>query len=234
MAKIIDLIEYFKKYPVFDNTILMNRLDKSREYTNLSLYRLRKNYGVIRIEKNKYTVYKDPFLIASRIVWPSYISLWSALSYHNLTEQIPHDIWVITTRNKKNIEFIDTNIRFVKIRTKNFFGYEKIRHGNFEIFVAEAEKAIIDSALLNKISFSELRDIFLNHIGDLRIYKLLSYLKRGGNKSLIKRFGFLCESCGRDYYRVMRRYIDPTYVRLDNSKESVGKKNKKWRLIINA
>ncbi len=126
MAKIIGNMEYLKKYPVFDNLILENKLDKSKGYINLFLYRLTKRKLIIRIEKNKYTVFNDPFLIASKIVWPSYISCWSALNYHHLTEQVPSDIWVVTTRSKKDIKFSNTKIRFVKIKTNYFLDMTKL------------------------------------------------------------------------------------------------------------
>lgn len=234
MTKIIENLEYFKKYPVFDSLVLRNKLDKSREYTNLFLYRLTKRKLIMRIEKNKYTVFDDPFLIASRIIWPSYISCWSALNYHHLTEQVPSDIWVVVTKNKKDIKFSNTNIRFIKIKTNCFFGYNKVKYCNLDIFIANPEKAIIDSILLGKISFSEVKDIILSNVKRIKIRKFLSYLVRIGNKSLIKRFGFLFESIGRDYYRTLKRYIDATYIPLDYSKKTIGEKNKKWRLIINA
>ena len=96
MAKTHELLEYLKRYPVFSNIALKNRLNKSDEYVGLLLHRLSKRGLIFKIEKNKYTLSKDPFLIASRIIWPSYISCWSALKYHNLTEQVPQDITIIT------------------------------------------------------------------------------------------------------------------------------------------
>ena len=234
MTQIIEILEYLRNYPLFDNITLSNKLNKGKKYTNLFLYRLIKKKRIFRIEKNKYTVYDDPLLIASRIRWPSYITCWSAIKFHNLTEQIPNYIWVGIKRYKKPIEFFNTKIIFVKINNNNFFGYEKLRYNNFEIFMAEPEKAIIDSMLLKKVSYSEIRDIISSNLGKLSINKFLKYLKRIGNKSLIKRFGYLFESLGKDYHDKLKKYIDATYISLDFSKKKVGEKNKKWRLIINA
>ena len=50
---------------------------------------------------------------------------------------------------------------------------------------------------------------------------------------IIKRFGYLFESLGKDYYDKLKKYIDATYVSLDCSKKIVGGKNEKWRLVIN-
>ena len=234
MTQIVEVLEYLKKYPVFDNTIVQNKLDKSRDYTKLFLYRLKKKGYINKIEKNKYTLFTDAFLIASRIVWPSYISCWSALNYHNLTEQIPHVISVVTTRNKKSIKFNGVQIYFIKISKNNFFGYERFKYDNFEIFVADIEKSIIDSALLRKASFSEIMEIISNNIKEIRINKFLQYLKKTNNKSLIKRLGYLFEDLGKDYYSQLKKFVDATYIPLDYSKKIKGKKNKKWRIIINA
>lgn len=233
MSKTIDVLEYLRKYPIFDAVILNNKLNTSNKYINLYLHRLKNDKKIFKIEKNKYTLYKDPFLIASRIVWPSYISCWSAVKYHNLTEQIPHDIWVITTKYKKDIIFDNVTIRFIKTKKSNFFGYNKIKYSNFEILMADSEKAIIDSALLRKVSFSEIKEIVLNNIKAFKTNKFLHYLKKINNKSLIKRFGYLFELLGKDYYGRLRRYIDAVYIPLDYSKRKEGKRNDKWKLIIN-
>ena len=234
MTKIIENLEYLRKYPVFDSLTAGDKLDKNRGYTNLFLHRLAKRKLIRRIEKNKYTLFDDPFLIASRIVWPSYISCWNALSYHKLTEQVPSDIWVVATKSKKYIKFDSTKIRFVKIKTNCFFGYDKVRYQNSDAFIANPEKAIIDSFLLRKISFSEVKEIIFANIKRIKTRKFIDYLIKIGNHSLIKRFGFLFETIGKDYYNALKRHIDAVYIPLDYSKKPIGKKNEKWRLIINA
>lgn len=234
MVKTIELLNYLKKYVVFDTLVLENRLNKNRKYTNLVLYRLNKSGWIHKIERNKYTVYEDPFLLASHIIWPAYISGWNALKYYSLTEQVPHNISVLTTKNKKNIKLDNVKIIFKKVRAKILFGYDKIKYDNFWIFIANPEKAIIDSALLRLVSFSEIKEIIINNRKRLRINLMLRYLKMIENKSLIKRFGYLLDSLGKDYYRLLKKFIDTTYVPLDYSKKNIGKKNKKWRVTINA
>ena len=234
MANAIELLEYLRKYPTFDNAVVRDKIGKNSRYTNLLIHRLRKRGLIQKIERDKYTVFKEPFLIASRIVWPSYISCWSALKYRNLTEQVPHEITVVTAVNKKAVTFANTKIRFVKLSPKAFFGYEKVRYDGFEIFVADADKSIIDSALLREVSFSELKEITLNNKGAINIGKFMRYMKRVGNKSLIKRFGYVFENMGKDYYGRLRRFVDATYIPLDYSKKPTGIKNEKWRLVINA
>ncbi len=225
-------LEYLKNYPVFGVKALRKKI--SNRYKNLYFHRLWKKGLIIRVEKNVYTLYKDPFLIASRIVWPSYISCWSGLDYHHLTEQVAYDIFVVTPRYKKPIVFQNTTINFILTKSKNMFGYEKIEYKGFEIFVADKEKSIIDSALFKRVSFSEISEIIKDNIKVLDIKKFLSYLRQIGNKSLIRRFGYLFDKLGKDYHSQLRKYIGREYTPLDYFRGKKGTKNNKWRIIKNA
>ncbi|MFH1182227.1 MAG: hypothetical protein V1702_04670 [Candidatus Woesearchaeota archaeon] len=234
MANTIELLDYFRKYPVFDSATVKNKTGKSDSYANLLIHRLKKRELILQIERDKYTVFNDPFLLASRLVWPSYISCWSALKYHNLTEQVPQEITVVTTASKKAILFENSKIRFIKLRPPVFFGYGKEKFEGFDIFVADAEKALIDSALLGEVSISEIKEILENNIKELNLGRLVAYLKRVGNRSLIKRFGYLLESMGKDCFKSLRKFIGDMYVQLDRSKAAGRNKNEKWRVVVNA
>ena len=233
MIKSFNIYENLKKYAVFDTKILNYFLNKSQSYANLFRYRLKKNFKLFKIEKNKYTVYNNPFLIASRIIWPSYMSCWSALSFYKMTEQIPQTIQVITVKNKKPIKFLYTKIQFIKIKRENFFGFEKINYDNFEVFIADKEKTLIDCLLLKEASFSEIRDILNENIKILNVNRIIRYLKIINNSSLTKRLGFLLENLGYNAHKRLKDYIDPIYTLLNYSKPVKGKKNEKWRLMLN-
>ncbi len=233
MVKSFNVYESLRRYAVFDTKILNYFLNKSQGYANLFRYRLKKNFKLFKIEKNKYTFYNDPFLIASRIIWPSYISCWSALSFHKMTEQIPQTVQVITVKNKKQIKFLYTKIQFIKIKKENFFGFEKVDYSNFEIFISDKEKTLIDCLLLKEVSFSEIKYILNENIKILNVNKIIRYLKIINNSSLTKRFGFLLENLGYDTYKRLKNNIDLTYTLLNYSKPNEGKKDRKWRLILN-
>ena len=229
--KTMQILEKMKKQIVFTPKMI----DKSsQKYANLYLYRLKKQHFIERIEKNLYTTYKDPLLIASMIVWPSYLSCWSSLKFHNLTEQVPHALFVIVPYYKKPIYFQNALIIFIATKSRNFFGYEKANYQGFEIFVADKEKSIIDCALFKKASFSELKEIIKIHLNEMDIRKFLRYLKRIKNNSLIKRFGFVFDSLGKDFYPSLKKHIDKFYIPLDYEKKTAGQKNKKWMVIQNA
>ena len=223
-------IDEMRKNVVFSNRLIEKN---SKSYANLYLHRLKKKKIAERIEKNLYTMHKDPFLIASRIIWPAYISCWTALKFYNLTEQVPRAIFVIIPYYKKPIVFQNTKIIFIKTKPEIMFGYQQVEYKGFEIFIADKEKAIIDSALFGKISFSELQEIIKSNMRQINIIKFIKYLKIIRNKSLIKRFGFIFDIAGKDHYQELKRNVDKTYIPLDYTKQKKGRKNKKWRVIEN-
>ena len=85
--KKLELIRELEKYPVLSLKNVKEAIKKGNEYAKLVVYRLKKEKLIFEIEKNRYALQKDPFIVASNITWPSYISCWPALRYYNLITQ---------------------------------------------------------------------------------------------------------------------------------------------------
>ncbi|MBS3067671.1 hypothetical protein J4450_03145 [Candidatus Micrarchaeota archaeon] len=176
----LNLLAKLQTYVLFTPADIERILGKTRGYAYLYLQRLKQTSLIYEIEKGRYTVYADSFLIASRIVWPSYISGWAALQFYHLTEQLPNVIEVVTTRSRKTrkIKFMNIKIVFSRLRIPHFFGYEKIQYKKFPIFIAEKEKALLDAFLLRHISPSEFMEILKNNKKRVSIKKIKSYSKK--------------------------------------------------------
>ena len=233
--KTLQIVKKLQEYPTFNIDTFANIIDKDKTYAKMHLNRL-KNRGIVtQIQRNVYTVQEDPLVISSRIVWPSYISLWNAFRYHNLTEQIPSKISVITTRSKsrENIQIMNTTIIFEKIRPSWFFGFLKIKIQGFEVFMAEPEKAMIDAVLLKKISTTEIYSLLQNNIKNISAKKIVDYVLRINNKALIKRFGWMLESLEYNYAKKLEKQAYKTMIPLDIARPITGPKNKKWGIIVN-
>jgi predicted transcriptional regulator of viral defense system len=231
----LKVLKRLEEYPTFDVTTIANIIGKDETYAKVYLNRL-KNRGIVQqLQRNVYTVQDDPLIIASRIVWPSYISIWAALRYHNLTEQIPNTISVVTTRakNRRSISIKKTKVIFERIQPTYFFGFSKIRLKDFEIFMGEPEKALIDAVLLKKISVTEVYFIFKANLNTISIGKTISYIKRTHNKSLAKRFGWMLNSLGCKNAEELETMTYKTMIPLDYSRPMSGLKDKKWGIIVN-
>ncbi len=164
-------------YPVFTGRDLASLLHKKRNYACLQAYRWKKRGLIYEIEKGKYTVENDPFLIASWVIWPSYISGWAALHYYHLTEQLPFTIQVITTRkrNKRVLQYKNAKIEFTRVNPLFFTGFQKVIYQQREIFIAEKEKALVDALATKRISLAESRELIKNNKNKINLKKILSY-----------------------------------------------------------
>lgn len=168
---------HLRQYPVFTVKDLAGTLDKPAEYASLQTYRWKKKNIIHEVEKGKYSFEEDPFVIASWILWPSYISGWAALQYYHLTEQLPFTIQVMTTRkrNKKSIKYGNAKIEFTTVKPSFLKGFQQILYHQKEIFIAEKEKAIVDAVATKRMSLNECTSIIQHNKNNLNLKRLFSY-----------------------------------------------------------
>lgn len=226
--KKIELLRILEKYPLFTFNEFVKITGKSIKYSRTYIYRLKKDKLIFEIEKGKYTLHDDPLIFASLITAPSYISFWTALRFYNVTDQLPLGIMIASKRHRKEINFFNTKIKFYKM--KYLWGYRKIRYNDFDIFIAELEKNIIDSVASGLVPLSEIVDVLINE--KINTAKLKEFAIKTGSKSLIKRIGFLLDKIKVDADEMLK-YIDYNYIVLNINHKSKGDKNKKWRIIDN-
>jgi len=173
-------MEKLKEHAVFSALDVEKIIGKTRRYAYLYIQRLKKVGDIHEVEKGRYSAYSDPFLVASRIVWPAYISGWAALQYHHLTEQLPSVIEVVTSRSRKHrdLEFMNVKIEFSRVKPGYFFGYDKAVYHGVTVFIAEKEKALLDALFLKHISAGEFTEIVKLHKQEISIRRLKNYAKK--------------------------------------------------------
>lgn len=151
-------------------------IGKDRKYTTLFLSRnskIRSAVGGIY-----YTENATEYDIASRIVYPSYVSLISALRFHNLTEQMPHIIYVLSYKRHRPIpDLKGFRVEFKRIKKEMMYGYGRVD----DVFVASPEKAVIDMIYLNE--FVDYAEEAIES-GKLDYPLLEEYAARSGVKTL--------------------------------------------------
>ena len=229
--KFLEMIRSFNK-PVFTFNDV-SKLLGDPEYTRLFLFRVKQKGYIIGIERGKYALRAtNIYALASNILHPSYISFISALSYYKLTTQIPKTIFVVSLKQKKEITFREYSIRFVKFKHFRFFGYRREKIDGKIAFIAEPEKCIVDSVyLIDCCPLSEVLFALKNY--DFDVKKILDYALRMNSPVLLKRIGYLLELSGVDVFGELRDNISHRYNVLNPLLKKRGKKNKKWKLVIN-
>lgn len=193
-----------------------------------------------RIERDRYILTtfsseEDVMKIATRIVWPSYISFWTALSFHGLTEQLPITVFVVSTKGHKKIRTEYGDIVFVRFDKRRFFGYEKAG----AIQIAEKEKAIVDSLLYSRYAggIPEVFKCLWNGWGEIDSEQLVNYAIKMNNKSLLKRLGYLIELGGfrveKELIERLRKRIGRGYSLLEPWRKKIRRYSRRWGLMLN-
>jgi len=225
--KILELIENLHKYPLFTIGDLTKITGQPATSVRIVASRLVKRRVIKRIERNKYTFHDEPLIFASYIIYPSYIGLWAALRFHNLTTQIVREIDVIVPKSRKDLIFMGNKIHFTK--TRNIWGFYKGTYLGFEIFISDIEKTIID-CILSGVQASVILEAIKT--GPIDEDKLFEYTAKVNSFSLFKRLGFILEKAGFDTQRYVSK-IDNHYIKLNPSGREKGVLNKKWKIIEN-
>jgi len=187
---------------------------------------LKKGY-IHKVEKGKFSLSEDPFVVSSQLVYPSYISFLTALYLHGKTIQTINEILVSTSKRKKEMKVFGMKIRFVKLGPKFMFGFKRVEKGNSYVLLADLEKAIIDSLYLPR--YCPLSEVFLA-LKDANIEKLLNYNSRLKIEAITRRLGYMLELIG---IKTDLKIKSKATYKLNPSIKSLGKFNSKWRLYVN-
>lgn len=232
----IKLLDELRKFPVFGAEEVAKILDCDKKYANLVLIRLHNKNIIKKADFGKYTLCNLAQTIATYLVSPSYITGWYALRFYNLTEQLPQQIDVLTTKkkNKKMIIFNNEKIRYLTIDKKYLFEFFSEISEQFTMNIASIEKVIIDCLYFDLVPLSaviEAIKIGREKISLERIKKICLKLK---NKQFFKKIGIVFDSLNYDFYKSFRKHLDYNYNPLFIDKNLCRlfdkSKLKKWRV----
>lgn len=233
--KLLDFIRTLEAYekPVFTVNDVSKVIDADKKYARIYLNRLKAKGVVEAVERDKYVLAgTHPYVAASNLVFPSYISFLTALHYYRATTQIPGIIYIASTRSKKSLLLKGYSLEFIKLKKERFFGYTREKFQGKFIFVAEKEKLIVDSLFLPR--HCPVDEIY-SAMGDekLNIDTLVEYGLRMDSIVTIKRLGYLLQRKGIDVYEQLKLRLNRKYDLLNPLLPKKGDKDIKWRLIIN-
>lgn len=177
-------------------------------------------------------VLSNPMFIATRLAHPAYVSYWSALHFHSLTEQVPRTVFVATTRKRRPLDFDGARFIFVRVARYKFFGYQREMIGDLPVLVAQVEKALVDSLDQPRCAggLLEVAKALYQAREQLDPERLAEYANRMRNRSLCSRLGYLLDRFGRP---VQRLNVSQTFVLLDPQGQAEGSYDHRWRVRVN-
>ncbi len=195
-----------------------------------------------------------PFVIATRLVQPSVISHWSALSHHELTEQVPRDVMAWTTRKivtpsmrtsqpqpagRRHAWVIDgTRYQYHFTQPERLFGTEEVWIGEHDrVPITDKSRTVLDMFISPRIfgGLSETLTVLEDHRDGIDLKRLVAYAVRYGQGAVAKRIGWALEHVG-----VPRSVLKPLadlpiggYRLLDPTRPPSGPWNARWMLREN-
>ncbi|MGC8533872.1 MAG: type IV toxin-antitoxin system AbiEi family antitoxin domain-containing protein [Candidatus Parvarchaeum sp.] len=209
-------------------------IDKLAALTGLSLRsasvlvnRMAKKKLVYKIERGKFSLSDDPFIVASNIVYPAYLSFSSAFYIYGLLEQVINEVYVATPKKTKDRNFNGSKVVFVKIPESLMFGFKKIDYARGVIPVAEKEKAFVDSLAYTRYVRINFLDSIIKEMDRNLLEK---YAEMSNIEAVKRRLGFLLEKNGIETKIKIR---GKTVYKLNPSIRNTGVLNSKWKLYVN-
>ncbi len=218
-----------------NSKVIANRLAKKEWLISLA----RGKYLIVPLEAGVRSLHTEHgFVLASHLVNPYYIGYGSALNYHGLNELVPSVVYVVSSKRRKNRTILHTKFRFITVSESKMFGLEEATVSDAMVKISDVEKTIVDC--LDHPEYcggvdEVAKSIFFEH-RELDMKKVVTYAERLGNKTVIKRLGYLLDVFGyREYNPLFRNIgLSEGYPKLDPRLPKKGKFNNKWRMFLNA
>lgn len=239
-AKIIEeVILKFGRIVSTDNLmkVFTNKYSEASAHNRIQI--LYKAGWFLRIKKGLYLIINNLssrslndssiFLIAQGINKDSYVSLHSALNYHQIFDQYSSSTSLINLSISKKFNFQNNEIKFIKIAKKYYFGFETVRIDGKLVQVATKEKALLDYLYLEKdfYSASLVFEKIKNYKNEINFIELENFALKYGT-TVRRKLGFLLDNVNIN--------TDKLFLSLKNQKgfsrftKESKKFNTKWRL----
>jgi predicted transcriptional regulator of viral defense system len=233
---------------IFSTADAYRILKSSKDSVNSALYRLRMKGRIEEIERGKYLLIPSkagyrgkwaeiPFIVASKIVEPSYIGFASALNYWGMTEQVPSTVFVVTTKRKRNLEYGSVKFKFVTFSNKRFFGIVEGEIDDEKFKISSKEKTIADGLIYPKYcgGLDEVVKGIWESQDELDFVKVWDYSNEMKNESAKRRLLYILNILGiKKAYRERPDVPPKGLMWLDpNGPKKALEYSKEYGLIIN-
>jgi predicted transcriptional regulator of viral defense system len=192
--------------------------------------------------------------IGTQLVKPSAISHWSALSFHHLTEQIPHDVFVTTTkkvvtpsmrkpqsspdRKEHAWNVAGVAYRYTTVKARFFFGFELVwLDERFRVPIFTKERALFDmfAAPSSFGGITQSLEVLESNLRQLQVLKLVEVALQYGVVSAAKRLGWSLQAMGVPERTIapLRKMPITGFVLLDPGSSLRGPYDQEWNLQLN-
>lgn len=177
------------KVHIFSSVELKHIFGWSKTAITFLLHRYAKKGIVVRLKRDLYTLADaqvPEFLIANRLMEPSYVSLESALSFHRVIPETVYAITSVTTSKSKQVLAVGKDFEYHHVVLRGYTGYSAKQLNGITVLIADPEKAIVDYYYLVVHGRRQPLDLSRVRLSVLRPDKLSAYAKLYGDLRLIR------------------------------------------------
>jgi predicted transcriptional regulator of viral defense system len=132
--------------------------------------RLKENRGLYCLKNRR----PHPWLLANKLVRPSYVSLETALAHYGHIPESVHAVTSVSPKTSKTYESMGLHFSYQKVKETAFAGYRPVQVEGQTVWAADPEKAAADFLYFVHLGRKVLNDRFLWK--GLRRRKILTYL----------------------------------------------------------
>lgn len=233
---------------------LAPRVGIKENYLLEALHHLRRNNWIVPLRRGLYALSHTvpgvssahEFEIAMFLVDPAAVSHWSALSYHGLTEQLPQNVFVLTTAgsvprvrvggDEEGYLVGDTRYRFVQVKPGRFFGIEDVWVNEARVKITDPERTLLDGLMSPQYcgDFSEVLHAFEARALKLDVERIVNYALKL-DAATAKRLGWILEKqkVAPEKIKPLRRLPIKGYRPLDPSGPKKGRCDPAWMIQEN-
>lgn len=219
--------------------------DLQPSYITEALHHLTRQGWITRLKNGLYMVSDSSgfsptphdYEIALALVSPSFISHWTALHYHQLTQQIPRTTFLSTPKGTSIPRSIDrSQFCYIQVTRDQFFGFNNVWIEDARIPITDIEKTLLDGLAHPQYcgGFFEVLDAFKVGRKNLNYDKIFSYSLKM-NAAVRARLGWVLEHIKYDNVIVeqLLEHLPTRSRKLDATGLLEGPINKKWKIQEN-
>ncbi len=252
-------------FDVDDALASATQIGLSEGYVHQLLYRLTRAGWINSVRRGLYastgrlpgySIAHD-YAIATQLIKPSALCRFTALSYHEMTTQIPFRAIHVMTPKKVMTPGMRTgtkpegrrrhawvinglNYEYHHVKPAHFFGIERVYvAGNLWVPMTDKERTILDLFVAPSWAgtFGTIYEILQENLAEekIDIGKLVQYAVQYGEGSLVKRLGWCLDELGvsENILCPLLNFKVSGYRILDADRVANGKCNKRWMIIDN-
>jgi predicted transcriptional regulator of viral defense system len=254
-AKLVAMWEAEKRSTIRARDVI-DSLHCTADYAYVLLHKLERKHWLERVSTGLYQFIPASYgypekippanalMVGAALVEPYYFSYYTANSHYGFTTQMPFTLFIATTKKKPKVEWQSVAFQFVTLPKRKFFGYRIERAFDAEVYMAEPEKAIVDSFDKPRYvgGMEQLARITWRGLARVDKAKLVDYAVRMGSQSLVQRLGFIIDYLSKeslvqplpaDLKSKLLKSVGNAPIYLDSKRDKTGSFSKDWRVVDN-